>query len=231
MPLRIQITVVSRRAAGSHSCGRTRSDHQRRYPPGKGWAALMTAPSNCHPGILVLDDCSAFIRRFVSLSQAQADLCALWIVHTHAIVATDFTPYLCIHVSMETRQLLTVPEFAVTLRLKPSCVQGYVRESFEEAWERYLDPPTQESPSEGQHALQSSIHAPLSAYFGTQQEPAVASQKNAKSTAFMHPVAAVAPSGAEKANGRGKCRVHPQNLSDWWMRGTDPVCGLCHPAQ
>jgi len=42
----------------------------------------------------LLDELSAFARRFVSLSQAQADICALWIIHTHAIAAIDFTPYL-----------------------------------------------------------------------------------------------------------------------------------------
>jgi hypothetical protein len=45
-------------------------------------------------GATLLGELSAFIRRFVSLSQAQADICALWIIHTHAIDATDFTPYL-----------------------------------------------------------------------------------------------------------------------------------------
>ena len=41
-----------------------------------------------------LGEVSSFIRRFVVLSQAQADVCALWITHTHAIEAASFTPYL-----------------------------------------------------------------------------------------------------------------------------------------
>jgi hypothetical protein len=42
----------------------------------------------------LLNDLSDFVRRFVALNRAQADVCALWIIHTHAIEATTFTPYL-----------------------------------------------------------------------------------------------------------------------------------------
>jgi len=45
-------------------------------------------------GAQLLTDISFFITRFVSLSRTQADVCALWTVHTHTIDATDFTPYL-----------------------------------------------------------------------------------------------------------------------------------------
>jgi Protein of unknown function (DUF3631) len=45
-------------------------------------------------GTSLLNDLSGFIGRFVALSQAQADVCALWVVHTHAIEASVFTPYL-----------------------------------------------------------------------------------------------------------------------------------------
>jgi hypothetical protein len=45
----------------------------------------------------LLEDLSAFVRRFVALSPAQADTCALWVVHTHALEATDYTPYLDIN--------------------------------------------------------------------------------------------------------------------------------------
>jgi Protein of unknown function (DUF3631) len=37
-----------------------------------------------------------FIRRFVVLTPAQADVLALWVVHTHTIEAADATPYLAI---------------------------------------------------------------------------------------------------------------------------------------
>jgi hypothetical protein len=45
-------------------------------------------------GAGLLSDLSDFIRRFVTLTRAQADGSALWVVHTHAIAAADFTPYL-----------------------------------------------------------------------------------------------------------------------------------------
>jgi len=48
-------------------------------------------------GAALLDEVGTFIRRFVAMSQSQADLCALWVVHTHATDAADFTPYLDIN--------------------------------------------------------------------------------------------------------------------------------------
>lgn len=48
-------------------------------------------------GECVLERLRAYISRFVSLSQSQADVCSLWVVHTHATDAADFTPYLDIN--------------------------------------------------------------------------------------------------------------------------------------
>jgi len=45
----------------------------------------------------LLEDLSSFICRFVKLTREQADVCGLWVVHTHAIDAFDFTPYLDIN--------------------------------------------------------------------------------------------------------------------------------------
>lgn len=45
-------------------------------------------------GESLLDALSSFSRRYVVLSQPQADASALWMVHTHAIDAAEFTPYL-----------------------------------------------------------------------------------------------------------------------------------------
>ena len=45
-------------------------------------------------GAEVLGGLVAFIRRFVALSDEQADMASLWVVHTHAIDAADCTPYL-----------------------------------------------------------------------------------------------------------------------------------------
>jgi 5S rRNA maturation endonuclease (ribonuclease M5) len=44
-------------------------------------------------GAALLNDVSAFISRYVSLTQAQADVNALWDLHTHALDAADYTPY------------------------------------------------------------------------------------------------------------------------------------------
>lgn len=41
-----------------------------------------------------LNDVSAFIRRYVVCTQAQADTLAVWTAHTHAIAAADCTPYM-----------------------------------------------------------------------------------------------------------------------------------------
>ena len=48
-------------------------------------------------GAELLENLIAFIRRFVVLSETQALLIALWIIHTHALDAADTTAYLNIH--------------------------------------------------------------------------------------------------------------------------------------
>jgi integrase len=45
---------------------------------------------------ILLDDVVAFIRRYVVLTDVQADTLALWTAHTHAIDAAETTPYLAI---------------------------------------------------------------------------------------------------------------------------------------
>ena len=47
-------------------------------------------------GSTVLDKVLGFIRRFVFLSESQARVAALWIVHTYVFAAADATPYLAI---------------------------------------------------------------------------------------------------------------------------------------
>jgi hypothetical protein len=42
----------------------------------------------------LLDRVCAFVRRYVVLSDAQADAVALWVLHTHAFAAAETTPYL-----------------------------------------------------------------------------------------------------------------------------------------
>ena len=66
-----------------------------------------------------------FIRRFVALSEEQACLCALWIVHTHAFTAADTTPYLNIK-SAEKRSGKTRLLEALALLVAGSWLTGRV---------------------------------------------------------------------------------------------------------
>lgn len=47
-------------------------------------------------GAELLEELCCFIRRFVWLTDAQATVLALWVIHTHALAAADLTPYLSI---------------------------------------------------------------------------------------------------------------------------------------
>ena len=47
-------------------------------------------------GKQLLDELFFFIRRFVLVTDAQATVLALWVIHTHALAAADLTPYLSI---------------------------------------------------------------------------------------------------------------------------------------
>lgn len=47
-------------------------------------------------GAELLEELSRFIRRFVWLTETQAIVLALWVIHTHALAAADLTPYLSI---------------------------------------------------------------------------------------------------------------------------------------
>jgi hypothetical protein len=44
----------------------------------------------------ILDELAGFVRRFVVVSEAQADAVAIWIAHTHCFDAAEQTPYLAI---------------------------------------------------------------------------------------------------------------------------------------
>lgn len=58
------------------------------------------APAAALPALL--DDLVAYIRRFVVLSEAQAQALALWVCHTYVMDAADLTPYL--HITAGTRR-------------------------------------------------------------------------------------------------------------------------------
>lgn len=47
-------------------------------------------------GVEILDKTAGFSRRFVAMSPRQADVVAMWVIHTHALDAADVTGYLSI---------------------------------------------------------------------------------------------------------------------------------------
>lgn len=69
------------------------------FPDPAQTAEAQTAPAEVNIADL-LTKISVFTRRFVHMTEAQATVGALWVAHTHAIDAADFTPYLDIHSPM-----------------------------------------------------------------------------------------------------------------------------------
>jgi len=70
-------------------------------------------------GVALLNDLSSLIRRFVALSAAQADICALWLLHTYAMEATEFTPYLNIGSPLPRSGKTTLLQLLALLTAKP----------------------------------------------------------------------------------------------------------------
>jgi hypothetical protein len=78
-----------------------------------------------HSGAEVLGALVAFIRRYVALRDEQADMTALWVIHTHAIDAADCTPYLHIK-SVEKRSGKTRLQEVLSLLASRSWLTGRV---------------------------------------------------------------------------------------------------------
>jgi Protein of unknown function (DUF3631) len=73
----------------------------------------------------LLDDVARFVRRFVVVSDAQADALALWVAHTHAIEAADTTPYIAVTSAVKRSgksRLLEVVELVVATPLPTSSI-------------------------------------------------------------------------------------------------------------
>jgi hypothetical protein len=70
-------------------------------------------------GAEVVDSIVAFVRRFVSLTKAQALAVALWVAHTHAFDAADCTPYLSINSPEKQSGKTRLLEVLRTLVAKP----------------------------------------------------------------------------------------------------------------
>lgn len=67
----------------------------------------------------LLDSVAAYIRRFVSLSEAQKIVATLWVIHTHALCAADTTPYLAITSAEKQSGKTRLLEVLETLIAKP----------------------------------------------------------------------------------------------------------------
>jgi Protein of unknown function (DUF3631) len=130
------------------------------------------------------------------------------------------------------------------IRIGDRILKGYERECFGEAWTRYLPPLAPTLPDEAQHAQQTAINAPMNDTGKGQRSLFVAPHINAESPTTIGTVADVAaimsPRWEElglsvgrpaKVNSTGvaRCPIHRANLTDWWSRGNDMVCGRCHP--
>jgi 5S rRNA maturation endonuclease (ribonuclease M5) len=70
-------------------------------------------------GARLLDQVAAYIRRFVSLSESQARIAALWVVHTHVFDAADSTPYLAITSAEKQSGKTRLLEVFLTLVVNP----------------------------------------------------------------------------------------------------------------
>jgi 5S rRNA maturation endonuclease (ribonuclease M5) len=67
----------------------------------------------------LLDHIAAYIRRFVSLSESQTRVAAVWVVHTYAFEAADSTPYLAITSAEKQSGKTRLLEVFLTLVEKP----------------------------------------------------------------------------------------------------------------
>ena len=70
-------------------------------------------------GARLLDHIAAYIRRFVNLSESQARVAAVWVVHTHTFDAADSTPYLAITSAEKQSGKTRLLEVFLTLVEKP----------------------------------------------------------------------------------------------------------------
>ena len=130
------------------------------------------------------------------------------------------------------------------LRFGTEILKGYQRSDLDEAWTRYLPGYSYTPSSEGQQGRQDSVYEGASAFPEGQQPARVAANKTEKSPTNSRVVAAVAamvsPPWEELGSATGgprtdrtisvgRCFVHPSNAEEWWLRGSDLLCGICHP--
>jgi hypothetical protein len=130
-----------------------------------------------------------------------------------------------------------------TIRIDEKTLKGYLRDSFEEAWKRYLTPGdlTLTSPTgvgEPSHSSQLSINGAMVEETDSSHDVGVTSCTSLPWSELTDCVTDVTvqkpPAGYSRGKGTGeaaarKCSIHPLNKADYWLRGLDEICGLCHP--
>jgi hypothetical protein len=62
----------------------------------EAYAVMLDSHALATEGAEILEKVLVFVRRYVSLSESQARVVALWVVHTHVFESGDATPYLAI---------------------------------------------------------------------------------------------------------------------------------------
>jgi hypothetical protein len=70
-------------------------------------------------GAILLGELSVLIRKYLVVTEAQADICAVWVLHTHAFDAAEFTPYLSINSAMKRAGKSTLLDLLYLLVARP----------------------------------------------------------------------------------------------------------------
>ena len=127
--------------------------------------------------------------------------------------------------------------FPKTVRIAEGTPKGYDRESFIDAWERYLPKTSPEASSPlvpNATPPQANVHAGSEHLSETQQSLAVAPPRNEESSMLMGVVADVA--GQKGENGPRElilpCDIHGRH-AEWWTKifpgGGEIICAKCEP--
>lgn len=118
------------------------------------------------------------------------------------------------------------------LRFADGTHKGYERNDFEDAWARYLSPPSLTTDLEGQQGQQAAVYARSDHFNDGQHDPSVAFARNEESPVNTLVVAGVAPPCRDTGNGSAGLEMPwcSHSRESWWQRSEGGwVCGVCHP--
>jgi hypothetical protein len=133
-----------------------------------------------------------------------------------------------------------------TIRIDENTVKGYLRDSFADAWQRYLRGSdlvaSSEEPSETSHASQNSVCEERSGVSDPSHHSNVTScvspswaelERGVTDVTSENPNRGFDSPTTRQIGGNGRdthfCGIHPSNVTNWWQRAGDPMCGECHP--